>query len=125
MRLLNPLFRAGQSLGDRRLAREESAADFSHTEAAESFQRQRDLCFRLNDRMTTHKHHPQSIVGDFMLRKNRSDRCGLTALYQARDLGFFRAENLFPPDHVEREISRRSHDPRRRIFRNPAVWPGS
>src|SRR6266542_959964 len=55
--------------------------------------------------MTAHEHHPQSIVGDFVFGKNCSVGCRSVEIDQAGDLGFFRAETLFTPDHSERAIA--------------------
>jgi hypothetical protein len=73
--------------------------------------------------MTADENHPQSVIRDFVVGKNRRFGCEAVALHQARDLGFFRAEGLLAPNYIQREVARCTHDPRRRIFRNAAVRP--
>src|SRR5438034_5387136 len=105
LRFLDFLFCARQSLCNCCFGRQECMTDFRYAEAAECLQGKRHLRFRRDNWVTAYEHHPQSVVGNFVFRKNCSFRCVSVTLHQSRDFGFFRTENFFASDDVEREIA--------------------
>src|SRR5215469_3782622 len=124
LRLLDPPFCARQSLCNCRLSRQECVTDFGHAKTAKCFQGQRYLRFYRDHRVGAHEHHSQSIIRDFVLGKNWGFRRSAVAFDLPRDFRCFCTKNFITPDYVEREIARRAHDPRGRIFRNAPIWPG-
>ncbi len=74
--------------------------------------------------MAAHEHHPQTVVGDFLLGEDRRVRRGTRPIHQADDFSFLVAKNFFAPDHIQREVAGSAHDPGGRIFRNAVKRPG-
>ena len=73
--------------------------------------------------MTAHEHHPQPVVGDFLLRKNHFIRRGNVAFHHADDFRFLLAKIFLPPHHVERPVARRLHEPGWRILGHAVERP--
>ena len=74
--------------------------------------------------MTAHKHQPQAVITNFVLRKNRLIRCGTLAIHQTNNFCLLVLEDLPAPHDIQREIARRAHDPGRRILRHSIKRPG-
>src|SRR5437762_10997535 len=73
--------------------------------------------------MAAHEHHPQTVVREFLVGENRHVGRGALSLHQPDEFGFLVAENLFAPDHIQRQVAGSPHDPRGRIFRNAVKRP--
>ena len=74
--------------------------------------------------MATYEHHSQTVVTNFLSRKNRLVRRDSLAIHQMNHFSLFALEDLSAPDDIQREVARRAHDPRGRIFWNPVKRPG-
>src|SRR5439155_21421889 len=72
--LADSWFGPRQPLGDRRFRGKKGSGDLRGTEAAKSFERERDLHLLRNERMTTCKHHAQMVIRDAIIPLTRQRR---------------------------------------------------
>lgn len=113
---------AHEAFLDGRFATEKGARNFGAAESAKGLQRERDLCFFWNQRVTAHKDHSQALVFDFLVERGELARRGFT-FNAGGNGGFLAAKSFFATQNVQRQIFCGLRDPGRRIFRNAVIRP--
>src|SRR4029453_9369762 len=83
-----------------------------------------NLRIRWNRRMTAHKHQSQTVVTNFLFRKNRLIHRASLAIHRMNNFRLLDMEHLSTSDDIQRQVSRCAHDPGGRILRNSIKRPG-
>lgn len=104
---------------------DECGGDLVDTEAAKQVQDERNLRFLREPRIAAREHHPQQVVLERVRRElfveRRNERP--FRFEQPSQLGCERARGAFPPQDIQRPISRDRQEPARGILRHAAELP--
>ena len=109
--------RPGQPPGHRRLGDQEGTGDVGGRHAPDGPQRQRHPRFQRQRRVAAGEDEPQPVVHDLALLLRR------LLVEQPRQRGQFPALDRRPPQHVDRPVAGRSHQPPARVGRHPVDRP--
>ena len=74
--------------------------------------------------MAADEHQSQTVVGNFLLRKNRLVRRYAVAVHRTNNFSLFALKDFPAPDDIQREVARSAHDPGGRILWNSVKRPG-
>jgi len=111
-------------LADGGVGREKGAADFGDAEAREGIQRESDLRFGGDNRVTAHELMRRRVVGNFAVERMVGRPRGFGAIDETDKFGFFITKNFLAPDDIEREVAGGAQYPRGGFFRNAVEGPG-